>query len=42
MIEYALVSTLLVLSLLAVMRSYRTNAIGVFNGVENTLSAAIS
>lgn len=42
MIEYALVSTLIAISLLAVIRSYNVNIKGAFNGLGNSLTNAIS
>ena len=41
LIEYALVSTLLALSVLAVLRSYNINVINSLNGVGNQLTQAI-
>lgn len=41
MIEYALVSTLLALSLLAVIRSYNLHIINSLNGLGNQLTNAI-
>jgi pilus assembly protein Flp/PilA len=42
MIEYALVSALLALSLLAVIRAYNVSLKGAFNGLGNSLTNAIS
>jgi pilus assembly protein Flp/PilA len=41
MIEYALVSTLLALSLLAVLRSYNVHIVSSLNGLGNQLTNAI-
>ena len=41
MIEYVLVSTLLALSLLAVIRSYNVNMQGTLNGLGNALTKAL-
>jgi Flp pilus assembly pilin Flp len=41
MIEYALVSTLLALSLLAVLRSYNVHIVNSLNGLGNQLTNAI-
>jgi pilus assembly protein Flp/PilA len=40
LIEYALVATLIALSSVAVMRAYRTNLTGLFNGIGIQLSNA--
>ncbi len=42
MIEYALVSTLLALSLLAVIRSYNVHVVNIFSGLGTSLTNAIS
>lgn len=42
MIEYALVSTLLALSLLAVIRSYNVHVVNIFGGIGTSLTNAIS
>ncbi|MDP9049652.1 MAG: Flp family type IVb pilin [Acidobacteriota bacterium] len=42
MIEYALVSTLLALSLLAVIRAYNVDIKGSFNGLGNGLTNAMT
>jgi pilus assembly protein Flp/PilA len=41
MIEYALLATLIAMSLLAVLRAYNANIKGAFNGLSNSLSNAL-
>jgi pilus assembly protein Flp/PilA len=42
LIEYALVSTLIALSLMAIIRAYDVDVKGAFNGLGNSLTNAIS
>jgi len=41
MIEYALIATLVALSITAVLRNYSTNVKSVFNNIGNTLTNAV-